>query len=482
MVTNNQSQFVQQNMLVPLQLMPILSILYTAYDKTENSIRVSFYLSLLNFVHSTIQQFLFDPLNPSFQFLTTINGSLLGIDGISIWLIWQTNQLLPIILQQSYKSVSVMPVKFLYSILLINFWSLMVFLVLDLIYFFISFEAVLLPMFFLIGYFGSRNKKLSALYQFFLYTLQGSLFLFISIVFLYFVGGTTEYPLLLSIEIDRSTQYILWQGFFISFAIKVPMVPFHIWLPLAHTEGNTSASVIQAAILLKLGTYGFLRFSIPQFPEACEFFLPFVTQLAILGIIYSCISALSLIDLKQVIAYSSIAHMNISIIGIFSNNIHGLVGSYCYSISHGLVSGGQFMLVGVQYDRYHTRTLKYYRGLTFIMPVYITLFLIFSLSNLSLPGTFGFASEFLIYYGSALLNPIVTVIITQISFQQPIYFLWTYHKIAYGQFSNHLPVQFDDVTRKEIHLFVPLLFFIVYLGVNPHQIIDSIQVSLYNIL
>lgn len=465
-----------------LQLIPILAILYTAYDDTENSIRISFNLSILNFIHSTIQLYLFDSQNPGFQFISTINGNIIGIDGISIWLIWLTNQLLPISLQQSYKSVAIMTKKFLYCMLLINFWSLMVFLVLDLIYFFISFEAVLLPMFFLIGYFGSRNKKLSALYQFFLYTLLGSYFLFISIALLYFVGGTTEYPILLSLEINKTTQYILWQGFFISFAIKVPMVPFHIWLPLAHTEGNTSASVILAAILLKLGTYGFLRFSQPQFPEACEFFLPFVTLLAILGIIYSCIAALSLIDLKQVIAYSSIAHMNISIIGIFSNNIHGLVGSYCYSISHGLVSGGLFMLVGVQYDRYHTRTLKYYRGQTFIMPVYITLFLIFSLSNLSLPGTFGFASEFLIYYGSILMNPIVTIIITLISFQLPIYFLWAYHKIAYGQFSNYLPVQYDDVTRKEIHLFIPLLFFIVYLGLHPYQIIDSIQVSLYNIL
>lgn len=470
------------NMSLILQLIPILAILFTAYDNTENSIRISFNLSILNFIHSTIQLYLFDSLNPGFQFISTINGNIIGIDGISIWLIWLTNQLLPISLQQSYKSVVIMTKKFLYCMLLINFWSLMVFLVLDLIYFFISFEAVLQPMFFLIGYFGSRNKKLSALYQFFLYTLLGSYFLFISIALLYFVGGTTEYPILLSLDINKTTQYILWQGFFISFAIKVPMVPFHIWLPLAHTEGNTSASVILAAILLKLGTYGFLRFSQPQFPEACEFFLPFVTILAILGIIYSCIAALSLIDLKQVIAYSSIAHMNISIIGIFSNNIHGLVGSYCYSISHGLVSGGLFMLVGVQYDRYHTRTLKYYRGQTFIMPVYITLFLIFSLSNLSLPGTFGFASEFLIYYGSILMNPIVTIIITLISFQLPIYFLWAYHKIAYGQFSNYLPVQYDDVTRKEIHLFIPLLFFIVYLGLHPYQIIDSIQVSLYNIL
>lgn len=358
----------------------------------------------------------------------------------------------------------------------------MVFLALDLIYFFISFEAVLLPMFYQIGFFGSRNKKLSALIQFFLYTLFGSLFLFISIIFLYFISGTTEYPLLLSLNLDKSLQYILWLGFFISFAIKIPMIPFHIWLPLAHTEGNTSASVILAAILQKLGIYGFLRFSIPLFPEASQYFLPLITLLAIIGIIYSCISALSLIDLKQIIAYSSIAHMNITIIGIFSNNIHSLIGSYCYSISHGLVSGGLFLLVGLLYDRYHTRTLKYYRGLTYIMPIYITLFFIFNLSNLSQPGTFGFISEFLIYYGSIFLNPIITIFITLISFQLPIYFLWNYHKIAYGKFSNYLPILYNDITRKEIHLFLPLLFFIIYLGINPIFIIDNIQISLYNIL
>ena len=224
---------------------------------------------------------------------------------------------------------------FLFCLNLINFWSLAVFLVLDILFFFISFEAVLIPMFYLIGYFGSRNRKLSALYQFFLYTILGSLFLLISIIFLYYLTGTTDYQTLLSIPFDASIQYILWLGFFIAFAIKVPMIPFHIWLPLAHTEGNTSASVILAAILLKLGTYGFLRFSIPLFPDASIYFLPFLSLIAIIGIIYSCISALSLIDLKQIIAYSSIAHMNVSIIGIFSNNIHGLIGSYCYSISHG---------------------------------------------------------------------------------------------------------------------------------------------------
>ena len=475
----------KNKMLLTLQIIPILSIISIAFEKSvKKMMSLALFFSILNQIHISILIHLFDSLTSSFQFqyFLEIGGSFLGIDGISLWLIWLTNFLLPIIILNSWKSVKIMIKPFLFCLNLINFWSLAVFLVLDILFFFISFEAVLIPMFYLIGYFGSRNRKLSALYQFFLYTILGSLFLLISIIFLYYLTGTTDYQTLLSIPFDASIQYILWLGFFIAFAIKVPMIPFHIWLPLAHTEGNTSASVILAAILLKLGTYGFLRFSIPLFPDASIYFLPFLSLIAIIGIIYSCISALSLIDLKQIIAYSSIAHMNVSIIGIFSNNIHGLIGSYCYSISHGQVSGGLFLLVGVLYDRYHTRTVKYYRGQTYIMPLYITLFQIFTLSNLSFPGTYGFVSEFLIILGSFFLNPFVTILITLVSFLLPIYFLWTYHKIAYGQFSNYLPTLQVDVTIKEFHLFLPLLFWIIYLGQNPSFIINTIELSLASIL
>jgi proton-translocating NADH-quinone oxidoreductase chain M len=260
------------------------------------------------------------------------------------------------------------------------------------------------------------------------------------------------------------------------------MFPFHIWLPLAHTEGNTTASIILAAILLKLGSYGFIRFLLPLFPDANNFYLPLILILAILSIIYSCLAALSLIDLKQIIAYSSIAHMNVSIIGIFSNNIHGLLGSYIYSISHGLISTGLFLLIGLLYDRYHTRNFIYYRGLIMIMPLFSILLLLFSLFNISIPGTSGFVSEFLIYYGSIINNPLITIIITLVSFFLPLYFISTFHKITYGQLSLYLPVLYSDITIKEIHLFLPLIFWIFYIGIRPSLIINTIELSLNSIL
>ena len=477
--------FNQESLLTFILLFqPILSlIIITSKNFSEfESLKIAYNQSLINFAHSTLLQHYFDFNNSNYQFLFSIKGHLFGIDGISIWLIWLTNLLMPILYQQSYKSTTIWVKRYIINQIQLNFLSIFVFLIQDIVFFFISFEAILIPMFYLIGFFGSRNKKLSAVYQFFQYTLLGSLFLFIGMTILYINTGSTDYQIILSNTFNLETQKILFLCFFISFAIKVPMLPFHIWLPLAHTEGNTTASVILAAIQLKQGTYGLLRFNLPLFPEATEYFQPFIILQAIQSIIYSCISALSLIDLKQVIAYSSIAHMNVTIIGLFSNNIHGLTGSYCYSISHGLVSAGQFQLVGIQYDRYHTRTIKYYRGLVLIMPMYITIFLIFTLSNQSFPGTFGFVSEFQIYYGSIFMNPIVTIFMVTVSFLQPIYFLWTFHKISYGTFSNYIPTLYTDITTKEINLLMPLLFWIIYLGINPSYIIGSIQYTLYNLL
>jgi proton-translocating NADH-quinone oxidoreductase chain M len=311
---------------------------------------------------------------------------------------------------------------------------------------------------------------------------MGSLFLLLAIIVLIIQTGTTDYQVLLTIPFNTTQQTYLWFAFFIALAVKMPMIPFHIWLPQAHTEAPTGGSVILAAILLKLGTFGFLRYSIPLFPEASAYFTPLVCVLAIIGVLYSCISALSLIDLKQIIAYSSIAHMNVSMIGLFSNDLNGLSGCYLYSISHGFISAGLFLLVGVLYDRYHTRTLKYYRGLVLIMPLYILIFFIFTLMNISFPGTLSFIAEMFIYISALTISPFVVLLVSLVSIFLPIYLIWTYHKIAYGSLSNYLYSIYQDITIKEFHLFLPLFFLTLFYGIFPHLILNTIELPLLAIL
>jgi proton-translocating NADH-quinone oxidoreductase chain M len=278
--------------------------------------------------------------------------------------------------------------------------------------------------------------------------------------------------------ISVNQQYILWLGFFLALAIKMPMLPFHIWLPQAHTEAPTEGSVILAAILLKLGTYGFLRFSIPLFPDATLFFAPFVSILAIIGVLYSCIAALSLIDFKQIIAYSSIAHMNVSIIGLFSNDINGLSGCFVYTIAHGFVSAGLFILVGLLYTRYHTRTIKYYRGLVLILPIYVLFLFLFILANLSFPGSLGFIAEMFIYLSCLTLSPIILIIISIVSILLPVYIIWTFQKISFGQLSIYITKIKQDITEKEYNLLIPLLGLTIFLGFSPSLLFDYIELPL----
>ena len=281
---------------------------------------------------------------------------------------------------------------------------------------------------------------------------------------------------------DQNIQKILFLGFFLALAIKMPMIPFHIWLPQAHTEAPTGGSVILAAILLKLGTYGFLRFVLPILPSASFFFSPTIMTLALIGVIYSSISALSLIDLKQIIAYSSIGHMNISMIGLFSNSLLGLTGCYIYSISHGFISAGLFFLVGMLYDRYHTRTLKYYRGLALFMPLYTLSFFLFSLANLSFPGTLGFLAEILIYLSSLLFSPWVLILLSLVSILLPLYIIWTFHKISYGSISNYYGFLTQDLTIKEFHILLPLIALTIYYGIYPDNIIRFIEMPLLGLI
>ena len=262
----------------------------------------------------------------------------------------------------------------------------------------------------------------------------------------------------------------------------MPMFPFHIWLPQAHTEAPTEGSVILAAILLKLGTYGFLRFSIPLFPSATLYFTPFVSLLAIIGVLYSCIAALSLIDLKQIIAYSSIAHMNVSIIGLFSNDLNGLTGCFLYTIAHGFVSAGLFLLVGFLYSRYHTRTLKYYRGLVLILPLYVCFFFFFVLFNLSFPGSLGFIAEIFIYFSSLTLSPIILFLISFVTIFLPIYFIWTFQKISFGALSPYLSSIYSDLSFKEFHILLPLFSLTIFFGFFPSLLFNLIELPLGSIL
>ena len=470
-------------MLLVQLLLPILNILaiWLACTKTREVIYVSLAFSIIQLIQTLIIMAWFDPASGGIQFIFL---GKLGIDGISQWLVWLVSMLMPIVILSTWKTIPgikgnkkelLSTSKWFQTLLvLIGFWSIAVFTVLDLLLFYISFEGVLIPMYFQITFYGSRNRKMHASYQFFIYTLFGSQFLFLAQLLLYLETGTTDYQTLLTTPINQDKQYLLWQAFFICFAVKVPVYPFHIWLQTTHVEAPTPASVILAAIQLKLGTYGFLRYSIPLFPHATIFFRPLVMILCTISVLYSCIAALSQIDLKVIIAYSSQGHCNTGLLALFSNDIQGICAAVYFMISHGLVSSGLFLLVGVLYDRYHTRTIRYYRGLVMIMPLYVLFLLLFSLANVAVPGTAGFIGEFMSFIGLFHMNPFIAFLVSSAIVLAPSYMLWTLHRLSYGAFTPYISLIASDLTRKEFHLFLPQLFFIFYQGLYPQALYDYI--------
>lgn len=371
---------------------------------------------------------------------------------------------------------------FIINLLLIEILLLVVFSVLDILFFYIFFEAILIPMFLIVGIWGSRDRKIWAVYMLFFYTLCGSLLLLLGILYLYTITGTFNIEYLLNYNFTESEQYFLWLAFFLSFASKIPIFPLHIWLPEAHVEAPTVGSVLLAGILLKLGVYGFVRFSLPLFPIASLFFSPFVYSLCAIGVIYTSLAAIRQIDLKRIIAYSSVAHMNLIVIGLFSFDIIGLEGALLQSVSHGFVSSALFFLIGMIYVRYHTRTIYYYGGITQIMPIFSTFFLFFTMANIALPGTSSFVGEFLILLSSFKANFKVTLLIVTSVVLCGSYSLWVFNRISFGNLKQQYMLSYSDLQLREFCILLPLFLFTVFLGIFPYIFFKYINASILYIL
>jgi len=406
-------------------------------------------------------------------------GFFFGLDGISLFFVVLTTFLVPICLLASWDTILILRKEYLLCFIGMEFLLMGVFTVLDLLGFYIFFEAVLIPMFLIIGVWGAREEKIRASYYFFFYTLVGSVLMLLSIFYIYLITGSTDYLTLLNYSIDESLQTIIFLCFFASLAVKIPMFPFHIWLPLAHVEAPVAGSVILAGILIKLGAYGFIRFSLPLLPEGCEFFAPLVLTLACLAIVYASLTTLRQTDLKRVIAYSSVSHMGVVMLSIFSFSVIGVEGSIFLQLAHGLVSSALFIVVTLLYERHHTRIIKYYRGVTVTMPLYSLMFFILTLANIAVPLSANFVGEFLSLLAVFQVNPFLTIVSCAGVILSAGYALFLYNRVCFGSMSVYIKhsVYSRDLTRREFLVLLPLVFLTLVLGVYPNLCLEPMHAS-----
>jgi len=479
-------------MLSQLILTPLIGSILILFVESSNvylSRNIALWTSLITFVYSIFFVVNFDKFSSQFQFVEKISwlpetnfNFYLGIDGISIFLVLLTTFLIPICIMLGWSSIKHNVKEYMLAYLVLESLLIGVFCILDLLIFYLAFEAVLIPMFIIIGVWGSRERKIRAVYQFFIYTLLGSVFMLLAILYIYFTVGTTDIQVLFTKSFDIDCQLILWLAFFASFAVKIPMVPFHIWLPEAHVEAPTSGSVILAGVLLKLGGYGFLRFSLPLFPEASSFFTPLVLTMSVIAVIYASLTTIRQLDLKKIIAYSSVAHMNFVTLGIFSMNLQGIEGSILLMLSHGVVSSALFLCVGVVYDRHHTRLVKYYSGLVHTMPLFVAAFLLFTLANISLPGTSSFIGEFLVLAGLFQINTLACFLSATGMVLGGAYSLWLCNRICFGNLKTYSIRVFQDINRREAFILLPFAFLTIFLGIYPEVLLDVMHVSVTNLI
>lgn len=449
----------------------------------RNARWIALWTSLATFLVSLYVWIGFDPTKADFQLVEQVAwipsfkiGYHVGVDGISFLFVLLSTLLTPLCILSSWGAVEHRVKEYMISFLVLETMMVGMFCALDLITFYVFFEGVLIPMFLIIGVWGGQRRVYAA-FKFFLYTLLGSVLMLLAILALYLVAGTTDIPVLMQTKVDPSLQTWLWLAFFASFAVKVPMWPVHTWLPDAHVEAPTAGSVILAGVLLKMGAYGFLRFSIPMLPDATHLFAPLVFALSVVAVIYTSLVALAQEDMKKLIAYSSVAHMGFVTIGIFALNQQGVQGAVLQMLSHGIVSGALFLCVGVVYDRMHTREIARYGGLAQRMPRYALVFMIFTFATIGLPGTSGFVGEFLILIGAFQANTWVALLATTGIILGAAYSLWLYRRVIFGKLVREDLKGILDMSPREIAIFAPLVAIAFWMGVYPSSFLTPMEPS-----
>ena len=454
----------------------------------QNARATALWTSLITFVVSLLLWFDFDSSTAAFQYVERVEWIPsfgityhMGVDGISMLFVILSTFLTPLCVLASWDAIRVRVKEYMIAFLLLETLMVGMFCALDFVLFYVFFEGVLIPMFLIIGVWGG-GRRVYAAFKFFLYTLTGSVLMLVALLTIYFEADTTDIPTLLRHAFDPHLQRWLWLAFFASFAVKVPMWPVHTWLPDAHVEAPTAGSVILAGVLLKMGAYGFLRFSVPMLPYASEFFTPLIYALSVVAVIYTSLVALAQEDMKKLIAYSSVAHMGFVTIGIFTLTHQGIQGALVQMLSHGVISGALFLCVGVVYDRLHTRDIERYGGLVHRMPVYAAMFMVFMLGSVGLPGTSGFVGEFLILVGAFQANTWVAALATTGIILGAAYMLWLYRRVIFGRLTKDDLKTMLDLSPREVAVLAPLVVVTLWMGIYPAPFLSVMDASVAHLI
>jgi len=472
--------------------LPLVGALFIALlPEDEAGIRnarwTALWTTLITFITSLILVWRFDPASADFQFVEKhawLGGNInyaMGVDGISLPFVVLTTALMPISILASWTSIQLRVRDYMIAFLVLETLMVGTFCALDLVLFYLFFEGGLIPMFLIIGVWGGP-RRVYASFKFFLYTLLGSVLMLLAIMAMYWEAGTTDIASLLHHSFPLSLQKWAWFAFLASFAVKLPMWPVHTWLPDAHVEAPTAGSVILAAILLKMGGYGFLRFSLPMFPDASAQLAPLIYALSVVAIVYTSLVALMQEDMKKLIAYSSVAHMGFVTMGIFAVTAQGVAGGIFQMVSHGIVSAALFLCVGIVYDRMHTREIAAYGGLVNRMPLYAFVFMVFTLANVGLPGTSGFVGEFLSLIGTFRVNTWVATLATIGTILSAAYALWLYRKIIFGKLEKPNLFNIKDIGLREIAIMAPLVILTIVFGIYPKPVLDISSASVAQLI